>query len=343
MSGEFVDRRPRNYATAKLGMLQGRYRGELKTLLDRMTPIAFPNTPVDGMTLALFGFTAFSTGWTENTTEGNTPTQLSQPFHEVGLFQCPAGPRTGPAPNANTEAPHNAYGRLASTELVKRMLGGNSATMRPNAWKTDHASQVAVGVANLLMDERTFRNQAGMAELAGASSGWSNWRIFTMFTAFSRGPGQCAAVLRHFRTELLTAPEATRLRKLRELVVRDVERGASGIGARTGKMGAAYAVLRSDQKLQSAVALATAVGADLSLFGERYTTSAADAHIEDVITRTGHGGTVTRVADAVVETVSNVGKIIANADPEKKIIGGLVIGATIIGGVTGVVAVARST
>jgi hypothetical protein len=289
------------------------------SLLRPMVPIAFPGADPNFMSLALLGFTSFSGGWGENTTEG----VLTQPFHEVGLFQVPAGDRGGPAPNPAGNA---AYSQLAGSDLVRRMLGGRAATTAPDAWKGAHADQIAVGLANLLRDERSLRG-ALHGGVAGDASGWSQWRVFGMFTAFSRGPGQAARVLNAYARDLSTTPEALRLRKLRSLVAHDVETGASGIGGKHGKMGAAYAVVRSDQKLESGVA----IGTELNLpgvggFAERYV-SPADDRTEDLIARGAYILTPGAVATAAVSAVSDAAQSAAAS----------VVGAVTTGGLKGAI------
>lgn len=311
---------PRAYARSKQSMLDLRYdantrhRGDVRVALERMVPIAFPTAPAADMVLVLLGFTAFSTSRTENTTEA----VATQVFHEVGLLQCPAGPRTGPAPNMNPNAPNNAYGRLANSPLVKRMMqaavggdGTRGATMSPDGWKTDLNSQLAVGIANILDDEQSFRRKRPL--VAGDASVWSHWRLFTMLTAFSRGASQASKCIEPYETQLRATPESSRLRRFRALVVADIAARASGIGAKKGKMGASYAILRTDQKLESAVLLASRKGSSLALLNERYTDSPADAEVERVLSQTSAGTSVVVMAERAAEIAANIASIVGES------------------------------
>lgn len=304
MGRSYTNGKPRVYAREKLPMLRGR-NAELMALLNHDVPVVFPEGDAAFLAAAFLGFTSFSDGWTENTTEG----VLTQPFHEVGLFQVPAGARSGPAPNTAGNA---AYSALAASEPVKRCLGGRAATTAPNGWKAAHADQVAVGIANLRRDEATLRAMLPTG-LAGDARGWSYWRVATMFTAFSRGPGQAKAVLMPFAAELARTDEARRWRKFRELVVQAIGSGATGIGARQGKMGAAYAIVRTEQKLESGVLAAQQLGlAGAGGFTERYV-SPGDDPAEDAIARCAYGVSAVSVAQAAVETAANVATIATDA------------------------------
>lgn len=317
MARTYENGKPSDYAREKLSTLRDRARGEYRTLLAPMPAIAMPGGDPSGLLFALLGVTAFSTGWTENTTEA----LLTQSFHEVGPFQCPAGPRGGPAPTQNPRAANGAYTRLASTDLVKRLNGGNAATLAHDGWKTDHRASLAVGLANFLDDERSLRG-ALRPGIAGASGAWSYWRFASMITAFSRGPGQAANCFNAFEAELREAPEPTRWRRYRELIVRDIRENRSGIGARKGKSGAAYAAVRTDQKLESGALLARTMGEAASAwFTEAYRPGdATDVAIEDAITRTAYGVSVESTALAAVDLARNAVDLASGASTTGKII-----------------------
>lgn len=123
-----------------------RWEGALGNAVRRYGDIIWSGVPNS----ALMGLSANSTGATENTTDA----VANQSFHEIGYYQIPAGPRDGPAPNPNPNAHDNAWGQLATSTLVRQVLG-RPATMVHNAWKTAIDDQTAVGLANYLRDGTT--------------------------------------------------------------------------------------------------------------------------------------------------------------------------------------------
>lgn len=266
MARDATNGKPSSYAREKATTMRDRLAGMLGALLRRFIPIAFPGANADAMLFALLGFTAFSMTPTENTTEA----VLTQSFHEVGLFQVPAGARSGPAPN-NTGG-NKAYWALATGAIVRAMLG-RAASLVHNAWKptgrpADAArdrlameDQTAVGLANLLRDETSIRTALDNAHrgVSGATNGWSLWRIFLMFTAMSRGAGQTLTVLRPYLAQLAAAPEAVRLQRLIELVNAGILAGDPH-ATNTWKDGVCYAIVRSLQKLNSGRLAAEAAG-----------------------------------------------------------------------------------
>lgn len=269
--------RPRMYANEKRSMLSRRKADErIMGPIRRARPVMFPGVPVS----ALLGFTAFSTSPTENTTES----VATQRFHEIGLFQVEAGPRTGPAPNMDPNAHDNTYGRLAGTAAVKQALGqpanGPGASMRHDAWKQPDRwnDQIVVGIAGVLSHVTGLRLDARIAA-RDASSPWY-WHVAMM--SFSRGNGQARSVLNAYAEELANVPEATRWRAFRAAVARDITRNTGpAIGRRPGKLGAAYAIIRCDQKSESGKAVADS--GELSWYSNAYQDNETDNGIERVL------------------------------------------------------------
>ena len=244
---------PDTYAREKHKALVKRWNGKLGAALAAMTPVAWAGVSP----MAFLGFTGFSTGPTENTTEA-VP---GQSFHELGYFQVEGGMRDGPAPNPDPRAKYNAWGLLAATELVQRLLNGRPATMKPGAWKQAIDDQAAVGLANLLRHLANARRQ--LPESLHPRDPASTWAVLLSFTAFSRGSGQLQKVIAPYAAKLGEMPEAERWTAFESMVAADIAKGAAGIGARTGKMGAAYAIVRSRQKHDCGKLVAASLGTEV--------------------------------------------------------------------------------
>lgn len=323
-SRNYQNGKPTVYAREKLSMLQRRVRdAQIGPAIIRCTSIGFPGAPAEVM----FGFTAFSTSPTENTTEA----VRTQPFHEVGLFQIEAGMRAGPAPNPDVNARYNSWGKLANSAVVRQMLNGRSATMTPNAWKRAIDDQVAVGVANLLRHRESFARN--LPRLASQRID-SNWSILTAFTTFSRGAGQTKNVLTPYVDRLAAVPEDQRWRTFRSLVAQDIARQTPGIGSRVGKQGAAYAIVRSEQKFMSGALLAANGGNNARWFEpSAYRATPEDAAIEDAISRAAYSADLSSAARDTVEAATRVASIAVGTVEENKIpvIIAAVIGVGLVG------------
>jgi hypothetical protein len=269
--------RPDAYAREHLSLLRHRWDDpSIGPVIVQMAAIVFPGVPPE----MFLGFTTIASSPRENTTEG-VP---MQPFHEVGLFQVEAGPREGPAPNPDRHAQDNSWGRLHDSDLVKQLLG-RSACMAPGAWKAALPDQIAVGLANL---RRHAEVMAGLldARLLPDEGPLGDWFVRLMFTAFSRGEGQTARVLNPYADRLAEEPAETRWTTYRQVVAAEIQAG-DGLGHKVGKMGPAYAITRTDQKLRSGWLLAGETGADRSWWTSEY--GEGDGDLQDLITKTAYG------------------------------------------------------
>jgi hypothetical protein len=335
--------RPSSYGREKLAMLRGR-SPLLKPIVDRMIPHAFRGVDPAFASFMLQGFTSFSTGWNENTTEA----VADQTFHEVGLFQVPAGLRNGPAPNPDPRASHNAYGRLAGSAIVRAMLGNRAASTAPDAWKPRSSSmdadnvrarddQTAVGIANLLEDEASFRAQAERFApgSAGAVSGWSLYRFMTMFTAMSRGPAGAFNRFKPYLRQLAQINESQRSAALVRLV-------HQGIIARDPhalndyKDGVCYAICRSWQKILSGRELCIALGGPTDAFADAVIAPDVEAVIADVAYTIGPAAATRAAIQSATGLVQNAAGAVSaavgagNPDTGKKIIAA--VGVIAVGG-----------
>lgn len=348
--------RPSRYAREKLSMLRGR-SPLLKPIVDNMIPRAFRGVDPAFVSFVLQGFTSFSTGWGEDTVEADA----RQKFHEVGLFQVPAGPRSGPAPNSDPRADDNAYGRLAGSVIVRRMLSGSdtgrAASTTAGAWRPRNSSmdadcvraredQVAVGIANLLEDEASFRTQAERHApgSAGSSAGWSLYRFLTMFTAMSRGPTGAFNRFKPYLRQLASINESQRSSALVHLVHEGI-RARDPHALNDWKDGVCYAICRSWQKMLAGRELCIALGGPTDAFADAVIAPDVEALIADIGYTIGPAAAAREVARSASDLAQNAaGAVTAavgggNPDTGKKIIA--VVGAVVVGGA--VVIASKST
>ncbi len=239
---------PSAYAAEKLQRMRSRWEGELGDHLRVMAPIAWPDAPPT----AFLGFTAFARG-DEDTVEASS----RQPFHELGYFQTEGGPRDDPAPSPDPKAEYNAWGALAKSELVTRLLG-RPATMVSGAWRTAVADQTAVGLANLR--RHLSQAQARLPDALAPKDLGGTWAVLLAFTAFSRGEGRLSMVLKPYIERLAAVDERDRWSAWERLVVDDIRAGRTGVGTDAGHGGAPYAILRSRQKHDSGRLAAEVLG-----------------------------------------------------------------------------------
>jgi hypothetical protein len=208
------------------------WNGVAGVALRDMVPLAFPGADPT----AFVGFMC-NAGQRENTTE-NVPAQR---FHEGGWFGTEMGSREGPAPNPDPHAPDNAWGREHAHPLVVTMLGGRSATMRPDGWKDAPRDQVAVGLVNLLHHaDSAF---AGLDVLKPATHG-SLWDVAVGFMGWSAGSPRTHARLAVWRDALAAVPEAQRWQEF-------VRLASTGKPGPSGHGNVAYSALRTLQKLEA--------------------------------------------------------------------------------------------
>ena len=267
---------PSNYAYEKRGMLRARWDGASSSSGDRrvgdairrFSPTVFPGIPPQ----AVICQTLNAMSPTENTTEGSA----SQSFHEIGIFQVPAGPRSGPAPNPSASAADNAWARLATSQKVRNLLGRN-AVMGENQWKTAIDDQVAVGLWNLREDGESV--VAGLPVDARPARTDSDYFLRLCSMGFSKGSGGAVAVVRPYAAVLAQVNEANKWRTLRCAIAADALRGIGG----TGKGGRAHGIIRADQKFEAGPWLMSQVGGDPTFFTGRLLPG--DSVVEEVITR----------------------------------------------------------
>ncbi|MBP1693333.1 MAG: D-alanyl-D-alanine carboxypeptidase [Chloroflexi bacterium] len=228
--------------------------------LRQMAPQAFPGTPPQ----VFMGFCA-NGSVRGNTTECASETCRKQAFHEIGLFGTEAGLRSRPAPDPNPGGEYNSWGRLAGTDLVRRLLGGRSATMQPDAWKTAIPDQVAVGLANLLDHGR---NVSALLDPSIRSSGpGSLWFVALCFMGWSAGDGRTAKKhINPLSSALAAVPESRRWGEFLRLAADGIRSGRLDLRGKRKHNSIAWSALRTWQKLAAGQLLASQTGGNLAWF-----------------------------------------------------------------------------
>jgi hypothetical protein len=303
--------------------------------IERARDEFFPGLPTE----ALLGMTAFSS-MGSNTTD----TVRSQPFHEGGPFDVELGTRFGPAPYPKPRAANNTYGRVAmvtKADALRRVLG-RAPCMTHNCWKVPSgwADAIACGIAGLREHYDTVYNMLDTSIRPSGPHTSYGWLV-TM-TAFSRGDTQASRVLNPYkvasavnayRDSLSAVPEERRWRVLRNAVADTIRSGRGpAIGLKTWKMGAAYAIVRSEQKYESGAIL----GGQSGWFQDRYTD--ADRETEALITRHAYTRTAVNVAQEAAATTQRMVVAAGSAAANNPL---LLIGGTVLL-VAGIVVIVRS-
>lgn len=250
---------PSEYGARVLPMLYDRSNNRLGATLERMVPQVFYEAPVS----AFLGFTAIGRQ-TEDTADA--PPERRAAFHELGFFQTPAGPVEGPAPNPDPHAANNAWGRLATSDLVRRLLG-RGANMQPGAWKDLVADQCAVGLADL--HAGMFSCFRALPEALWPERTSDQWAVALAFGSFSAGPGTMASHVRSHQQAIQAGyydqPLSGFAKFVRAIIVQARKQGTA-TGPAMRHANPAYTALRTWQKLASGKALAERKGQSTAWF-----------------------------------------------------------------------------
>lgn len=246
---------PSTYAAAKVERLRPRFEGPLGAALGVMIPAdgsPFRGAPVSG----LLGFTAIG-GEDEDTCSAAAWRARPESFHEIGEWQTPAGPCSGPAPNPDPDAEMNHWGRLATSSMVRAWLGRDAVTA-PGAWRGAAATRdrAAVGLADLYSERLAL-----LGELPGALAPRDPggiWAVALAFAAFSAGPAGAAQALAPVEDELARVDESRRFAAWPEALV-ELYRAGRRWGPRAAHPNPAYTCARTWQKIAAGKALADAV------------------------------------------------------------------------------------
>lgn len=246
---------PSTYAAAKLAKLRPRFDGTLGAALGQMVPASpFAGAPLS----AVVGFTAIGDA-TEDTCSAARWRTRAGSFHEIGEFQTPAGPCSGPAPNPDRDAAMNHWGQLATSSMVRELLGGRDAVMTVGAWRLNSSvrDRAAIGLADL------YR---GLVDLEGRipvelmpRTGGSLWSLALAFAAFSAGAAGAAQALAPVEDELARVEESQRFARWPAALV-ELHQAGRRWGPANEHPNPAYTCARTWQKLQAGKVLADAVG-----------------------------------------------------------------------------------
>jgi hypothetical protein len=154
----------------------------------------------------LMAFTANSMGPDEHV--------RSAGFHEIGLFQTPAGPSDGPV----TEA--GGWNRIANSQEFEAIVG-RRGYVGPN-WQDAIEDQVVIG----LIDYRNGRDMIARqipSALRPRDNG-SPWAVALGIMGYGYGPAAAAKITAHADT-LSRVPESQRFGALLRAVAQDVQNG----------------------------------------------------------------------------------------------------------------------
>ena len=277
--------RPSAYAHEKLSMLRVRAEGEFATILRVMVPLAWPGMPIS----AWVGFTA-SVGSPAEDTAINAQGRLKSGwrFHELGLFQTPAGRPTGLlAPEAT--AGSNTWLALHSDPLVRRLLRAatgteRDATMVPGAWAHALADQTAVGLTDLRHGYESTKRRLPAAVHPQRED--SVWAAAMAFTAFSAGPDVTARSIGRFAAQIAAKPDAERMGAWAQGIAAAVAR-REPMGAPVHEHGnVAYDWVRTAQKLACGELVAPTLHENAAWYGQSWATPGA---LQDIVTRAAYG------------------------------------------------------
>jgi hypothetical protein len=257
---------PSAYGAEKLPTMRARWAGAAGAAVRAMGDDAgWSGTPA----AALLGVTANSEGASDDTTATGV-------FHEIGLYQLPAGPVAAPA-NAAPAARWNVYASLACDPAVRALLGGRCAATDAGAWQADVAGQVATGLVSLAED-RDALSTALASRRAGTRDAGSQWSLALGVLAYVVGPAAARAALGDAPAFVASVPEPRRFGALvRRLVA-----------TRPGERAWGYPVVRTWQRLATGKALATALGQDVAWFDLGL--GADDAALQAAVARAAYGG-----------------------------------------------------
>ncbi len=249
---------------------KGRYPTVGATLRE-FVPIVLPGIPWQ----AIAGFAANGEYPWANTTEA----VKAQPFHEMGLMGTEGGARAKPCPDPDRNGRYNSYGKLHDHADVRECLGGRSATMVRNAWKTAIADQLAVGLVDIRSDGRELA--ALLDPRIRPVSEASTWFVALAFSSWSAGAAGAAKHIRPHASALAVVDESARWGTLIRLV-------AAGPARPKGHSNPAYTVARTWQKLEAGRLLGDETGPTCSAWFD-YGLGADHAALCAEIARKGYG------------------------------------------------------
>lgn len=259
MARNYATGHPSAYAAGKLPTMLARWNGAPGVSVRAMARGAgWRGTPPQ----ALVGVTANSDGPRDDTTATHV-------FHEIGLYQLPAGPVSAPA-NSQPSAANNTYAHYARDARVRAL-----ATPSLDAWQTDIPGQVATGLVSLADDRDALSHALGSA---GYRDPASQWAFALGVLAYVLGSSGAAHALGDAPSAVASVPEAQRFGALvRRLVA-----------TRPGERSWGYPVVRTWQRIDTGRALAGATGGDTGWFDLGL--GGATAAYEDAVAGAAYGG-----------------------------------------------------
>ncbi len=269
--------------------------GDFGNEFRRQCGIVFPGVPPE----LLMGF-ALNGGVSENTTgfitglEDERPPRRERPplggvarqaFHELGMFGVEGGPRSGPAPAADS-----SWSRLARSADVSRLLG-RAGNVQPGGWYVPPRpkggwptmpeairDQIAIGLVNV-----REHGQAVVHDLPAGlrpSSENSLWFLALCFTGWSAGNGRAVQHLNQFAGDLAAVAETQRWGRFLRLLM---EAGRTGhiraqAGHRAHHRSPYWSALRTLQKIEAGLLLARRLNGNVAFFDDGLDAERASIH-----------------------------------------------------------------
>jgi N-acetylmuramoyl-L-alanine amidase len=247
---------------------------------ERQCKIVFPGVPPE----AIMGFT-LNGGVKENTTgfitglEDERPPKRERPplggiaaqkFHELGMFGVEGGPREGPAPSKGSP-----WAEAADSADVKSLLG-RAGNTKPGGWLSI-PDQIAIGLTNTRSHGRSVIKHKSFPVQARPATEKSLWFVALSFMAWSAGDGRAAQHVSNFAKELAAVPEAQRWGAFIRLLA-DAGKKCKLKAGPVKHASPFYSAVRTLQKIEAGLLLATERGVDVSFFDDGLDTDRDDLH-----------------------------------------------------------------
>lgn len=265
-------RSPEVYAQEKMPMMRGwwhDYNTDIVRIAHAIAPNAAPEFFVGVASNGALreNTTGFLTGLADERAPGTSPPLggvASQTFHELGWFGVEGGPRSGPAPGADSN-----WTRIATSEEVRTILGREGVTA-PGSWAGAVPDQLAIGIINNRNHGRNVNN--ALPANIKATSEDSLWFLSMTAMGWSAGDARAARIIRMVASDIASVPENQRWGALVQAFARHgmdnsilpVQEG----GVYDNHSNPYFTVIRTLQKIEAGLSLARDHGGNVAFFDD---------------------------------------------------------------------------